>query len=259
MSMFTKTGAAAAASAQSTNEKKESAIVSFGSGTTYKVRFKSLEDSVEYYGYGIYDKVKTFVPKNPAVRNDRGFIESNPTVWDRAEQYYRDLQRKAKDAGDEKAAEEYSKLAYLYKGKPRYLIAFTNLEDGKDVVIDLTKKQASGVLAAINKYAKKLDKLAFELAKTGSSTSTTVTLTPILDMDEDLTDKERANFEKAGDKPFDFELFETCLYVADEAEQTKNLVIAGFDIGLIGLSLGAPAPAADEAPPITGDAPDVKF
>jgi hypothetical protein len=46
---------------------------------------------------------------------------------------------------------------------------------------------------------------------------------------------------------------ESCLFLADEAEQTKNLVIAGFDIGRLGLSIGASAsntaaPASDSAP-----------
>src|SRR5690606_17800816 len=112
----------------------------------------------------------------------------------------------------------------------RYLVGFGNLETGEDGFVDLTPKQAKGVFAAITKYAKRLDKLAFELSKTGSSTDTVVTLSPIIDMDEDLTETERANFEKVGEKPFDFAAFEGFLFEADEAEQTKNLVIAGFDI-----------------------------
>lgn len=261
MSMFTRTGAAAAASAQATNEKSESVIASFKSGTTLKVRVKSADDSAEYYAYGVFEKVNTFVPKNPATRNERGYISANPTAWDRAEQYYRDQAKAAKDSGNESAAEKLSQQAYQFKGKPRYLIAFGNLSDGKDIVIDLSKKQASGVLATIAKYAKKLDKLAFELGKTGSGTSTSVTLAPILDMDDDLTEVERANFDKCSEKPFDFALFETCLYVADEAEQAKNLVVAGFDISKIGLTLGTAEASGgkDEAPPITGDAPAVNF
>lgn len=258
MSMFTKRGAEAAASAQATNDKQESAIVSFKSGTTLKVRVKSAEDSAEYYGYGVFDKVNTFVPKQPAERNAKGYVTANPTVWDRAEQYLRDEARRLKDAGDEAAAEKVSQQAYLYKGKPRYLLAFGNLADGKDIVVDLSKKQASSILATIAKYAKKLDKLAFELSKTGSGQATSVTLSPILDMDEDLTEQERANFDKCGEQPFDFSKFEECLYVADEAEQIKFLVQAGFDIGKIGLTYGGETPA-DEAAPIEGEAPEVNF
>jgi hypothetical protein len=258
--MFTKTGAAAAQSAQATKEAKVSVIASFKSGTTLKVRVKSAEDSVEYFGYSIFEKVDTFVPKNPAQRNEKGYVTGNPTAWDKASEYCYAESKRFKDAGDEAEAKKWRDMAYNLQGKPRYLIAFGNLADGKDIVLDFSKKQAAGVLAAIAKYAKKLDKLAFEISKSGSSTNTVVSFTPVLDMDEDLTPEERANFEKCGANPFDFALFETCLYVADEAEQTKNLVIAGFDIGKIGLTLGAAAePTANDAAPIEGDAPPVNF
>lgn len=253
MSMFTKRGAAAVESAQAEKEPKSSVIAPFSSGTTLKVRVKSKEDSVEYYAYSVFGKVNTFVPKDPAERNAKGYISANPTVWDRAaELIYADA-KKAKDSGDEASSEKIRNQAYLLKGKPKYLIGLGSLETGEDIVVDLTPKQAAGVFAAIQKYEKKLDKLAFELSKTGSSTNTVVTLSPILDMDEDLTDAERANFAKAGENAFDFELFEGCLYVADDAEQTKNLVIAGFDIGRLGLTLGAGTPAKDGVVPITED------
>jgi len=58
------------------------------------------------------------------------------------------------------------------KAKPRYLFGFFNLADGEEIIVDLTKAQARVVVAAIEKYAKKIDKLAFELSKEGSGTST---------------------------------------------------------------------------------------
>jgi hypothetical protein len=263
--MFTKRGAAAVESAQAEKDTKASAMVKFTSGTTLKVRVKSKEDSVEYYAYSVFGKVDTFVPKEPASRNEKGYVTSGATPWDlAADAIYADA-KALKDGGDEAGAESLRNQAYLLKGKPKYLVGFGNLADGTDIVVDLTPKQAASVFAAIKKYEKKLGTLAFELAKTGSSTNTVVSFSPILDMDEDLTEAERANFEKAGATPFDFEIFETCLYVADDAEQVKNLVIAGFDIGRLGLSIGANAgtnaspPKDDEAPPITGEAPAVNF
>jgi hypothetical protein len=75
-------------------------------------------------------------------------------------------------------------------------------------------------------------------------------------MDRDLTAEERDNFAKLGETPFDMASFETCLYVADVEEQTKNLVIAGFDIGRLGLSIGASAgSSAQTPPPADADAP----
>ncbi|WP_018755159.1 hypothetical protein [Paenibacillus terrigena] len=254
MSMFTKRGTDAVTAAQTEKETKESAIVPFGSGTTLKVRVKGVADSVEYYAYSMFGKVNTFVPKEPAERNVKGYITTNPTVWDQAADLLYADANAAKTAGDETKAEDLRKQAYLYKGKPKYLVGFGNLETGADIVVDLTPKQANVVFAAIKKYEKKISTLAFELTKSGSSTNTVVSLSPILDMDEDLTEAERANFAKAGEAPFNFETFESCLYVADEAEQVKNLVIAGFDIGRLGLTYGGSSEQQTQA-----TEPDVGF
>jgi hypothetical protein len=257
MSVFTKRGAAAVESAQAEKDTKVSAHVAFPSGTTIKIRIKSKDDSAEYYAYGVYGKVNTFVPSQSTERNAKGYVTANPSVWDRAaDSLYADA-KVAKDAGDEAKAEKIRNEAYLLKGKPRYLVGFGNIETGEDGFVDLTPKQAAGVFATITKYEKKLEKLAFELTKSGKSTDTVVTLSPILDMDEDLTEAERKNFAKTGETPFDFENFEGFLFEADEEEQTKNLVIAGFDIGRLGLSIGSSAatpPPADEAVPVD-DAP----
>ncbi|ANY67693.1 hypothetical protein BBD42_15380 [Paenibacillus sp. BIHB 4019] len=264
MSQFTKRGSAAVESATAEKDATTSLHVPFPSGTTLKVRIKSAEDSAEYYAHGIFGKVNTFVPKVPAERNAKGYVTANHSVWDRAADLLYADAKAAKDGGDEKGAEEIRKQAYLLKSKARYLVGFGNLETGEDGFVDLTPKQAKGVFAAINKYAKRLDKIAFELTKSGSSTDTAVTLSPIIDMDEDLTDVERENFAKTGESPFDFAAFEGFLFEADEAEQTKNLVIAGFDIARLGLSIGAAAassaPATDESAPISDtDAPPVNF
>ncbi|MCU6709306.1 hypothetical protein M6D81_11370 [Paenibacillus sp. J5C_2022] len=252
MSQFTRKGTAAVEAATAEKDNGTSAHVPFPSGTTLKVRIKSAEDSAEYYAHGIFGKVNTFVPKVPAERNPKGYVTANPSVWDQAADALYSDAKAAKDSGDEAAAEEIRKQAYLLKSKPRYLVGFGNLETGEDGFVDLTPKQAQGVFAAIKKYAKKLDKIAFELSKSGSSTNTVVSLSPVLDMDEDLTDKERAAFEKCGAVPFDFAAFEGFLFEADEAEQTKNLVIAGFDIGRLGLTIGTPSygPDDDDARPI---------
>jgi hypothetical protein len=267
MSLFTKKGEAAAQATNDNGGGAESPIVSFKSGTTYKVGVKSVNDVAEYYGYGIFKKVNTFCPKNPAVRNARGFIESSPSVWDRAADLLYADAKKAEEAGASEAdVKPIRDEAYLYRGKKRYLRAFFDLATGKDIVVDLSPKQETQIKAVIEKYAKKLGKVAFELGKTGQSTNAAVALSPVLDMDEDLTDVERANYGKLADAPFDLESFETCLYVADEAEQVKNLVVAGFDIARLGLSIGAApstAPAAsktEEATPIPdGDVPQLNF
>lgn len=270
MSMFTKRGEDAVNSA-ATNDGggSESPIVSFKSGTVLKVGVKSINDVAEYYGYSIYKKVNTFVPKNPAERNAKGYITANPTVWDQAADALYEDAKAAKEAGSSDAdVKLITDEAYLYRGKPRFLRAFFDLTTGKDVVVDLSPKQEKTIKDAIAENADDLDTIAFKLTKKGEGTSAVVALSAIVKMDRDLTAEERANFAKITEKPFDMDSLETCLYVADEAEQTKNLVIAGFDIARLGLSIGhnaqdsggstqsnAGQPSDDDAPPIDESTP----
>lgn len=253
MAMFTKVGAEAAAAGSDNGGGKESPIVPFKSGSVYKVGVKSINDVAEYYGYGVFDKVNTFVPKNPATRNARGFVEANPTVWDRASDMLYAEAKAAEEAGASEADVKPTKdMAYQLRGKKRYLRAFYDLTTGKDIVVDLSPNQEKVIKGAIEENIDDLDAIAFKLSKKGSGQGTVVSLNAIVKMERDLTDEERANFAKLGDAPFDLASFETCLYVADEEEQVKNLVVAGFDIARLGLSIGAASnttPADSDAPP----------
>ncbi|MED3649989.1 hypothetical protein [Heyndrickxia sporothermodurans] len=234
-------GADALNTLNSTNEGggNKTEFASLKSGTTYKVRVLGVADLITFYSYGIFKKVNSFVAKNPSVKNAKGFAESNFTPWDLAANYYADLKKKAEDAGQTAKADEYKTEASKYRAKQRFALGFIDLTTGEPIIVDLSKKQAQGVHATIKKYETKLGKLAFELSKQGSSTSTVVSLSPVIDMDEDLTDVERANFAKFDGATFDMALFDGLLYEADEKEQIENLVAAGFDISLIGLSIGA--------------------
>ncbi|MGM0904219.1 MAG: hypothetical protein ACQEXB_24335 [Bacillota bacterium] len=250
MSQFER-GADALNSLNATNEGasgNKAEFASFKSGTTYKVRVLGTADLIRFYSYGIFKKVNSFVAKNPSVKNPKGFPVDNLTPWDQAFKYYQDIAFAARDKGNATAEEENRNLAYQFKPKERYALGFIDLETGEPLIVDLSKKQAQTVNATIVKYEKKLGKIAFELAKSGSSTSTVVSLSPIIDMDEDLSDKERGNFGKLDGAEFDMSLFDGLLYEADEKEQIENLVAAGFDITLIGLSIGAndDAPAEDK-------------
>jgi len=237
-------GADALDALNATNEggaSNKTEFASFKSGTAYKVRVLGTSNLIRYYGYGIYKKVNSFVAKNPSKKNAKGFPVDDLTPWDKAFQYYQDLKFKARDADDSKAEEEYGNLAYQFKPKERFALGFIDLATGEPIIIDLSKKQAQAVHAVINKNAKKLDKVAFELSKNGSGQATTVMLNIIFDFDEDLSEKERENFAKFDGKEFDMTLFDGLLYEADEKEQIDNLVAAGFDISLIGMSIGEQA------------------
>ena len=210
-----------------TEEKKDfsKVLVPLKSGSSYKVRIPSTEDFVEYYAHSVYKKIKTTPCTKPS---------GQPDLYDRAvDILYKDANEAAK-AGDEKKAEELREQARLLKAKPRYLFGFFNLADGEEIIVDLTKAQARVVVAAIEKYAKKIDKLAFELSKEGSGTNTQVSLSPIIDED-DLSDTERKNFEATAGKSFDESLYEKVLKVKSEEEQIEDLRNFGFDVSKLGI------------------------
>jgi hypothetical protein len=266
---YKKGAAALGALTQQNGGGNKSEITSFKSGTTLKVRVKGTEDLLQYYNYGVYKKVNSFVPKNPATRNEKGFIIGNPTPWDQASQYYFDLAKKtSNDTESEKLKVEGRK----YKASEKFLMGFYDLEQGKDIVVDLTKAQALAVYEIILEYSE-VDEdgkpipdgdhlfktMAFKLSKKGESTGTTVSLTPIISVEKGLSESERENFKKSADQQFNQELFDGVLYEADEKQQIENLVAAGFDITLIGLKIGGPSQDDDEVTPIEDADPTHNF
>ena len=141
----------------------------------------------------------------------------------------------------EKFGDEHSQEAYKYRARQRFAMGFIDLNTGDPIIIDLSKNQAQAVHETIQEYVDELDDLAFKLAKTGSGTNTTVSLSPIINRKKKLTDEENENFDNAPDK-FDMNLFDGILYEMDDDEQIEKLIEVGFDVSLIGLE----APAKKE-------------
>lgn len=187
------------------NGGRASTFASFKSGSSYKVRINSLDDVVGYEAASVF-KVFDTTP-----------VEKKSLYHKAAELLYQD----AKNAKDESTSEAIRKQAYLVKPKPRYILAAIDLETGEKLYVDLTKNQAKAVIAVVQKKAKKLDSLAFELTKTGESTSTAVSLTQ-LDEDE-LDAKELENFGKSKGIEFADEDFEALLQYKGEDEQLDDL------------------------------------
>lgn len=210
------------------NGKNNAKFSSLKSGTTYTVKVVGTKDYFQFYSYGIFNQVDSFCAENPSKKTAKGFPVDNLTPWDLAFRYYKDLSQDWTD--------EYSQEAQKYKPKSRFAMAFFDLTSGEVIAVDLSAKQHAAVKATIEKYAKKVDKMAFELSKTGESTGTVVSLSPIIDMDEDITPEQRANFEKAP-KEIDMTQFFSAPYLANEKEQIESLIKAGFDVSLIGLSV----------------------
>lgn len=226
----------------------ENGFSPFGVGTTYKVRVLGVGDLDSYVGYSIFKKVNTFKAKNPSKRDAKGYAVENLTPWDKAEKHYRELQFAAIEAKDEAEKKKQGTLANLYKGNPRFIMGFVDLDTGELLAVDMSKPQALAVHTVIKKYENKLGKLAFELAKTnatGDAKDTKVALTPLIDFEEDLTPEQQAVFKSFDGKEFDKARFEGVVYEADDAEQITFLKQAGFDVSLIGLSASQPEAAGE--------------
>ena len=219
MSYISKKGKAAAQSATQETIDFSKALVPFKSGSSYKVRLASDEDFVEYYAASVF-KVFHTTPVEPG------------NLYQKAADI---LFEDAKKAKTEAEAEELRSQARQLKPKPRYLFGFINLDDGQPIIVDVSKAQAQVLIKAIDKYAKKIDKIAFELSKEGSGRDTIVSLAPVLDMDDDLTDQQRAHFEKAAGMAIPDDLYENVLTVKSEAEQIEDLKAFGFDVSRLGI------------------------
>lgn len=220
-------------------------FTSFKSGTSFKVRILGMTDFIHFRSYGIFKQVNSFSAKNPATYNAKGYPVDNLGAWDKAANHYSKL---AFDTTDSEKQKELRNEAYKYRAKERFAMGFIDLDTGLPIILDVSKAQALSIHTIIRKNEKKLGKVAFELEKNGQGTSTTVLLSPLsLDPEDDeLNDKQRANYTKYDDKQFDMTLFEGLLFEADETEQLKLLTQAGFDIALIGAAKSADTPADTE-------------
>lgn len=206
-------------------DKKE--FSSFKVGTEYTVRVINETDSFGFYSYGFYHKnpdkgVRSFVPKNPSKKTAKGFPIENLTSWDKAFMYHRD---KSDTFGD-----EHSQEAYKFKPELRFVMGFFDLDTGEKIVIDVSRKQAQTIQAVITKNGGRLDKRAFELSK-GEGGS--IMMMPISDLDDELSETQRKNFDKAPEE-FNIGEYTDSMYKADEDEMLDGLIKAGFDITLIG-------------------------
>lgn len=215
----------AAVNAAETGGNDNTSFTSLKSGTTLTVKVVGLKDYFQFYSYGIFDVIDSFVAEKPSKKSAKGYPIDDLTPWDRAWKYHKDLSQDWNDFHGQEAGK--------YRCKARFAMAFYDITTGEVIAVDLSRNQHQAAKSAIEKYAKRIDKLAFELSKTGEKTGTVVSLAPIIDMDEDLTDKQRENFTKAPAE-IDMTQFFTAPFFADEAEQVKLLTQAGFDVSLIG-------------------------
>ena len=209
-------------------------FTSFKAGSTFYVKVLGTANLISFFSYGIFKQVNSFVAEKPSKKSKAGYPVDNLTIWDRAWLYHKNLSQDFNDHHGQEASK--------YRAKQRFAMGFFDLTTGAPIIVDVSKAQAQAIHAIITKNEKRLGKFAFELSKNGSGTSTTVSLSPVMDFEDDLTPEQQANFAKAPEE-FDMSLFDGLLFEVDEAEQIKLLTQAGFDVKLIGLS---PATDADD-------------
>ncbi|EUJ23746.1 hypothetical protein MFLO_15805 [Listeria floridensis FSL S10-1187] len=192
-----------------------------------------------YDSYSVFGKVNSFEAENPSIKNARGYAIDELTTWDLASKFYQDQASELIEKGKSKEDDDVKALrteAAKYRSKRRYIVPFVDLNSGELIYVDFSKNQMKNVNSIVEKqHAKnKLNKLAFELEKTGEGRDTVVSLTPVIDAD-DLTKEQQEHLknvnieEQAPD-------FEGLTFVCDEAQQIEKLTEAGFDVKLIGLN-----------------------
>lgn len=190
---------------------------SFKSGKTYRVKIPTNKAFGNYDSHSAYGSFYTTVCTG---RDD---------LYCQASSYY---YKEAKNESDEKKSEELKKKGYALKVKERALFGFFDLESGKEFIVDVSKKQGQTLSSAIKKYLKNADQFAFELSKSGSGTSTTVQLLPVMD-DDDLTKQEKKHLSDLSGKAFDTELFGKVFTSRTKEEQIEDLEKFGFDLSVI--------------------------
>jgi hypothetical protein len=227
------------------------------SGDEIKVRILSAEDYGVYKSHGGYYIFNTYkVAANMPCLKHTG----QPDLYDDAVPLlYQDAEA-AEKAGDTEKAEELKMIANDLRAKERYLFGFVDLSTGNQIVVDVTKGQGEGLVDDILKYEKKLGKLPFVLSKTGTKTSTKVSLSPVLDPEEDLEPTELKNFQASAGQEFDSSLFEKIFFVKPKEQQAEDLVKLGFDLSRIGYAGATPSPASADVEEAPAPAPtaDVK-
>lgn len=214
------------------------------SGNKFIVKVPGFNVIPEYV-YGDFNKkIYSFIAENPSKKSAKGYPVENLTPFDLAWKHYKD---QSEDWQDKMAQE-----ANIYRAERKFTIGFYDLDTGEPIMVEFTRKQANAIKDTVFKYEKRLDQFAFELAKTGSGTNTVVTLSliPVLD---DLTDKQKENFEKLPNY-FDASNFENLYYVMSDEEQIETLTRVGFDVKLIGLE---PVASEQDGTETSAEADDV--
>lgn len=132
-------------------------------------------------------------------------------------------------------AYEHDKEAYKdLRPSNKYLVAMADLEEGMVRVWDCSKNQLKNLIAQISEYEEDIaagEEMMFTFKRTGTKTSTTYTLSPIINKKQraDLED----NYHKFDDMVVEDSFFEGCLVPRSEAIIMNALKQAGLPVETI--------------------------
>ena len=205
MSLFTNVGASAAKAA----EREPMKFIKLEDGKSIRVRVVSIDTVAEYPSHGDFNL--NIFPQ-PCIA---GTGEVCPLC-----------------AASKSGIEAFEKLY----SRPRYLFFFYDLDVGAFLPFDATKQQAKSILSDMKQYEDSLQETAFTFKRTGTSTSTKYTLSPILKLSAD----DRAKFNAMPPEGVTPAMFESALIVRDKTQMIADLEKAGFPVA----EYFAPAPFA---------------
>jgi hypothetical protein len=239
------------------DEQKGSKVTYLKSGDdALMVKVAGPEDYVLFFEHGFFGGFKSTLCHDAAGHGADLYCKAHKVLLAEHNQKRDKLKEEGKSKEDiKKLLEDEWKAAYSLKAKANYLMAFIDLDTGEPIIVKATEKQGNGVIDVIEKNHSKnrLDKLAFELYKTGEGSGTTIKLDAVIDMEEDLTDKQRENFEKAKGMEIPESAFANIFSFRDEDKQIEDLQFIGFDLSKIGVE------EPDEVEPIEDDEPEKDF
>src|SRR5690625_4739421 len=87
-------------------------LSNFKSGKTYFVKVLGTADLIQFFPYGIYNKVNSFVAEKPSKKSAAGNPVEDLTVWDKAWKYHKDLSKEWTDENGQEAAKYSTKRRF---------------------------------------------------------------------------------------------------------------------------------------------------
>lgn len=228
MSVITNRGKQAKESANKQRLDFKKLYVRLKDGESVRVRVPSVEEYVEYQSHGAFD---LGIYTQPCI-----LPTGSRCAYDEVADYIREMNIDKEDKDHP---------YYAYRGlyaKPRYLFALYDIDEQMIRLFDASKDQAKKLIDDIEEYGDSLDELAFTFKRTGTKSSTTYGLSPILKLKE----ADREKFD-GFDGIVPESLYDQALMPRTFEAQIEELKKAGFPVAELFADVIA---AGDESTPI---------